>query len=334
MESSNHPESNNQPMIQDQKRGVYFLANDRILDITIAFLNSFRSFNPDIPLCLIPFRNDFEELAKLSELYMFSIYDDRAIIGIADQISLLFHADITGHYRKLACWHGPFDQFIYIDVDMLVLKNIDFAFRFLKDYGFITSLSNIPEAVQWVWKPSISATSALTKDQIAFGANTGFIVSERNHIPLENLGDRAGKAASLAPHMELYCKEQPLLNYLMVTSGLPYTSLWASIDKPSYPEGYVEYWAGYGKKKWLKGIKTLHLDKPREIFLVHWAGVWQPSRQEIKLFGILTMFRLKRKIWTISLKMPLKKLWKKYRYMKYPQFEYGNSGKKKQHNQG
>jgi hypothetical protein len=299
-------------------RGVYFLANDRILDLTIAFLNSFRKYNPGLPLCLIPFRDDFQRLAELSDDYQFTIFNDENLLKQCDRISLLFHAEVTGHYRKLACWHGCFDEFIYVDVDMLVLKDLSFSFDLLPRYDFITSCANIPEAVQWVWKPTIHHTRLLSPSQIEYGANTGYIISKKDAIPLGTLEQRALNATSLKNHMELYCKEQPFLNFLIVTSGLPFTSLWAVANTPEFPQNYTEFWAGNGKKQLLPQMHTLVSGQKREVYLIHWAGVWQPKYWEIKLFGILNRFKLVRKIWTISLTMPLRRLWKRYRKMNPP----------------
>jgi len=40
-------------------RGVYFIANDAVIDIAIAFLNSFRRHNAAMPLCMIHLTNRF-----------------------------------------------------------------------------------------------------------------------------------------------------------------------------------------------------------------------------------------------------------------------------------
>src|SRR6185437_3410251 len=79
-------------------RGVYFLANDSVLDIVIAFLNSFRIHNPTIPLCLIPFAEDVEKISRLADVYGFSIYNDLRCIRRCDKI-----ADVLFSYRPF--WH-------------------------------------------------------------------------------------------------------------------------------------------------------------------------------------------------------------------------------------
>jgi hypothetical protein len=118
--------------------------------------------------------------------------------------------------------------------------------------------------------------------------------------------------------MELYCKEQPFLNYMIVTSGIRYASLWVLMDTPLYPQGYIEYWAGNGRKKLKEGMKTLHNGKLREVFLVHWAGTWQLRKVEIRLYWLLNFLKIRKKIWLTSIFMPMKKLWNSYRYANPP----------------
>ncbi|NJR32479.1 MAG: hypothetical protein HC778_06160, partial [Chamaesiphon sp. CSU_1_12] len=56
-------------MSPDLKIGVYFSANDVVYDWAIAFLNSFRKFNPDLRLILIPFDDRCNRLFQLKEKY-------------------------------------------------------------------------------------------------------------------------------------------------------------------------------------------------------------------------------------------------------------------------
>lgn len=306
----------NAALMETIKRGVYFLANDRILDITLAFLNSFRKYNPTTPLCLIPFRDDIEKLMTYSGPFRFEVFDDQEWLMYCDLVSLDFHPHVLGHYRKLAMWHGPFEDFIYVDVDMVVLKNLDFAFRMPMHAGFTVSFSDMPSIRQWVWKDSMYQTDLLGPAQINYAANTGFIISRRQAITRSMIEAARLRAAALQPHMELSCMEQPLLNYLMVTSGLACTSLYTLMDTPLYPENYTEYWAGNParnlKRKpyrtWLKGAY-------RDVFLLHWAGTWQPKAWEIRLYGYLRRLGLRRTMWTTRIWMPYRRIWKKFRYL-------------------
>ena len=56
--------------------GVYFLANDAVLDWCHAFLASFRRFNPETRLILIPFDGRVAGVTRLRDRYRFEIYHD------------------------------------------------------------------------------------------------------------------------------------------------------------------------------------------------------------------------------------------------------------------
>jgi len=255
-------------------RGVYFLANDRLIDMTIAFLNSFRKHNPAIPLCFIPFDDCATQVAALAERYQFSIFSNSAALGQCDEISLQCLGRANGIYRKLALWEGEFDEFVYMDADTVVLASVEFVFDFLADYDFVNSHSNLPHLRQWVWKDSIESAGRLTAEQIAYSANMGFIASRKEALPLGDVIEKLPAALELHPHMELFCKEQPLLNYLFVTSGRPYTSLltlWKERGRPR--EIALERWAG-GRIGFVWAGRILFPRRPR-VLLVHWAGEWQ-----------------------------------------------------------
>jgi len=73
--------------------------------------------------------------------------------------------------------------------------------------------------------------------------------------------------------MELLCAEQPFLNYLIVTSGRPYSSLFALnfVSGLGLPEGR---WAGGEIGEVVDG--SVRTPDGRPLLLVHWAGM---SRQ-------------------------------------------------------
>src|SRR5271166_5181678 len=133
-------------------RGVYFLANNKIYDLAVAFLNSFRTHNPSLSLCLIPYDNSIEKIRELSSSYSFSIYNNESVLERCDKISRKFHGHTVGQYRKFATWEGAYDQFIYVDCDTVVLRDLSFVFDLLPEYHFIFSHSDIPRIRKWVWK--------------------------------------------------------------------------------------------------------------------------------------------------------------------------------------
>lgn len=294
------------------KRGVYFLANDKILELSIAFLNSFRKFNPDISLCLIPYDSNFKEIASLSDRYNFSIFTDNEILNTCDTISTSFLDYTAGNFRKLALWEGPFDEFIYIDTDTIVLKNVEFCFQYLSEYDFVTAHSNIPSNRKWVWKDSIYNTNFLSIDQIDYATNTGYIISHKKALPLKLVTEKINAALKLKDYMELWCTEQPLLNYLFVTSG-KFTSLLTLYCKNPDKIIPLEQWAGRKHGVVRKGNINFS-DKNIPVLLVHWAGIYRLTKLEKWIYYKLFKFlNIKKEIPVVSFFIPYKRLWNYYR---------------------
>ena len=265
-------------------RGVYFLANDRVYENALTFLNSFRTYNPTIPLCLIPYADDSARVRDLADRLGFTIWRDDEALLRCDRVSHAFFPEAGarhGLFRKLAAWSGEFDEFIYIDCDTVVLRPVDYVFDFLDRYAFITGSSNFPGPPAAAWSDSIYQTGALTVEQIEYAANTGFIASRRDLLNLDQvIADKLPKALVLAPHMALRYGDQPFLNYLMVTSDLPYTSLGVlASDHEANPDLPIEQWGGMEIGTVRDGVITPPEYWPPALF-VHWAGEFQRAAAE------------------------------------------------------
>jgi hypothetical protein len=296
METSNVPSGQSEG--KRKRRGIYFLANDRVYELTVAFLNSLRLSNPKIEACLIPYDSASERIKGLCVTYNFSILDDEDTFRWCDNISVLFHDHVRGHYRKLAAWAGPFDEFIYVDVDTVVLASVDICFALLTDYDFVSAHSNSEGSRRMVWKDTIFQSGFLNDNQINFAANTGFLTSKQAALDRRAVTAAVKKAAKLSSHMELLCFEQPLLNYLIVSSGRPYTSLHVL----HYQRGLevpLEIWAGEPGGA-VEGGKIRFENRPEPLF-VHWAGVHNAGEWHSKTPGP---------------EMPYRSLWDYYRKLR------------------
>ncbi|HEX8209984.1 MAG TPA: hypothetical protein VF584_07340 [Longimicrobium sp.] len=242
----------------------------------MAFLNSVRAHNPHLPVCLIPFDDHVSKLMSLQPRYAFSVFSNQDTLRQCDTISRRFHERTMGHYRKLAAWEGEFDEFFYIDVDTVVLADLGFAFDFLSGLDFLASHSRLPELVRWVWKPSIRGAGALSEPQIAYSANTGFLGSRRGVLSIRELDAQLAGAVALADHMEFYCVEQPVLNFLIVTSGKRYSSLLEIWRETRNPQALLEHWAGNIQEGIrVEGGRLTFEGRPAPVMLVHWAGLWK-----------------------------------------------------------
>ena len=296
-------------------QGVYFIANDGILDLAIAFLNSFRTHNPDVALCLIPFNDQCARVSELAEAYCFEVFSDLDVLRRCDRISVAFHGRIMGHYRKLAIWEGPFEEFVYVDCDTVVLGSFDPVFGLLGAHDFLTAHSDLESHRKWVWKESVYDTGALSNEQIAYSANTGLLCSRKDALRLHQIEAGLDQALCLAPHMQLLCTEQPFLNYLIVTSGRSRSSLQSvALQDPSrripmvYPPDH----------KFITATGKLLSNKLPPPLLVHWAGCWYLTRSERRLASMLMKLRIWKETPALRFFLPNKRLWTYYREQSVP----------------
>lgn len=256
--------------------GLYFLANDNVVDLAVAFLNSVRLHNPNLHICLIPYDEAYQKVRALSETYAFDIFDDRSLMQFCDDVGVHFHGIRRGEYRKLCAWGGSFERFVYIDVDTVVLKPLDFLEELLNDYSHIFGHSDIPSSRRWTWRDA--KVPGLSDDEVAFAANTGFIASKAGLIGTDLVRQVVRVADQMRPSMELDCVEQPFLNLLALRSG-NYSSI-TRLNRSGYglPE---ECWAG--DHRW-----TIALDGTaewnglvRNVLFVHWAGCWKSVKSPV-----------------------------------------------------
>ncbi len=299
------------------KTGVYFLCNDGLIEMAIAFLNAFRLYNPNLPLCLIPYRDDdITQLRDLARVYDYSIFPYPDVLVACDRIGHRIKP-YDYRFRKLAIWEGDFDNFIYLDVDNIVLDDVLPLFQLLQAYQFVVCDSNVAGNIQWVWKDSLPLREKIGAAQVEFAANTSFILSRKGALSLAVIESRSDAIDDLVPYMQLACGEQPLLNYLIASSGQKASSL-SALHKSGANVG-IGYWAGMASNPEMaaqvypEGTLKLQGTSDRVMF-IHWSGLWQARTIDKFIYGLLRLCGLGRSgIRATRLWFPYKRLWLYYR---------------------
>ena len=117
----------------NKKKGVYIVANDKVIEQAIALLNSVRFYDPDIPVVMIPFDENYQQTAQiLKDKHGVTLYQDLDFIKqLSQQLFDIFGENFfnkPNKLRKQACWFGEFDEFIYIDTDIVVFEPLSNSF--------------------------------------------------------------------------------------------------------------------------------------------------------------------------------------------------------------
>lgn len=140
-----------------QPIGICTLGNDVVFDQVVALLNSIEAqAGSDMPVCIYPYDDRLDRLrAEVATRPQVSIYDDQESIATWDQWvrdcwdtcptarSRWQSAGCeTGYYRvgthrRFCAFDGPFDRFIYMDADTLLLRSPQSLFEQLDQVNWL-----------------------------------------------------------------------------------------------------------------------------------------------------------------------------------------------------
>ncbi|MEL6325419.1 MAG: Npun_R2821/Npun_R2822 family protein [Cyanobacteria bacterium J06626_23] len=138
------------------KVGIYTLGNDVVLDQILALLNSIEAtVGPDMPVCICPYDDQVDALrAAISSRPQVSLFDDIATIQKWDTYAkAIWDVHPTAHqrwqaagsqgyhrlgtHRRFCGFDGPFEAFIYMDADTLLLDQVSDVFQQLETHDWV-----------------------------------------------------------------------------------------------------------------------------------------------------------------------------------------------------
>jgi len=197
--------------------GAFCLANDAVLDWVLPLAESLRTYAPDLPLLFIPFDARTKQLERLADLYGYGLFDHPEIDRCGEVGRLLYpesEFDARG-FRKLAAFQGPFERFLSLDSDVLLLgplsdlrsaverSDLDLLF-------FDTDVEQVHRGGPW--RDERARRGVRSFNAGLFAARRGLLDAERLS---EQLGELPGDWRSvLVPNAE-----QPFLNFFAEERG-------------------------------------------------------------------------------------------------------------------
>lgn len=281
--------------------GIYILANDRVMDQAIALLNSIRLHDAETPIIMIPYDEQYHLVEQeLAEAFGVTVYEDLALLDRLDQAVTEIFGDRffarPNQFRKQACWFGPFDQFLYIDTDIVVFEKIIETLTYLENYDFICCDYQHKGGIKNVFSPNILAAGIFTETDLKSIFNCGFWGSKQGLFSEAELYQFFAECAMHPEYFDFSQKtsDQPIINYVILNHVSKRFNL---VHRPN---GCAGSWAGSQFEQ-----HEYQLIDPRvnqTLLYLHWAG-----------------FRLQPgcPYWTI---------WQHYRYLNQPQPELLDSG--------
>jgi lipopolysaccharide biosynthesis glycosyltransferase len=263
---------------------VVIVANDRFTDYAIPFLESFRTYNPRLPLIAIPFDSNIADLTHLSKVYQFSIYE-----GSFDKLdrftkTVFGNAYLSNRMRKLMAFDMDFDEFLYIDTDIVVLQDLSRYFGHI--VGGRADLIYVVSAGQYVYRPEADRIIDLQRSK-RFA--TGLFASSKRVLSLDTIIRNMERNLELfhkVRYPELY--DQPLLNFVCDSSGLRLKTKRQVGISGVYGDAF------YDPTVRREGERVVQ-DKNNDVTLLHWAGP-EKFRPDIPFAEVLLKFTDRAKI--------------------------------------
>lgn len=220
--------------------GICTLANDQVYHQLVALLNSIEAMMGDIPVCVYPYDDKTSRIAEeIARRPHVQLYCDQASIQQWDQfVRQVWDTHPTarlrwknsdpdfyyrvGTHRRFCAFDGPFDRFLYMDADTLLLNSVAFIFNQLNQQDWVTydfqfkDLSHVYDSASP--RLNLIFSSAQLQQEIFctgfYAAQKGLFDQSQREWLLSELSQ--GDAEVLYP----MAPDQTLLNYMVMKAGL------------------------------------------------------------------------------------------------------------------
>lgn len=253
-------------------RGIYIIANDRVIEQAIALLKSIRIYDLDTPVVMIPYDDNYQAVASILSEFGVTVYEDLEFIErLSKQLQGIFGEQFfarPNQFRKQACWFGSFDEFIYIDTDIVVFEKIAETMNYLKDYDFICCDYQHNGGITNVFTPKVIEDKLFSTSELTEIFNGGFWGSKKDLITEEILYQSFLECAQHPEYFDFSQKtsDQPIINY-MILKQIP-----NRFNIVRRPGGGPGNWAG-SKRFQSSGQQLLDPEVNQPLQYLHWAGI-------------------------------------------------------------
>jgi hypothetical protein len=221
--------------------GICTLANDAVYDQLVALLNSIEAVQgKDIPVCVYPYNDRVEKItAEIDRRSNVQLYKDLASMQRWDDFFKAVwdahpHAHQRrlekgfvpyyrfGHQRYFCAFDGPFDRFVYLDADTLLMNRVEPIFEKLEDHDIVVYDFQYKDPGHVYDLTSPKLTELFTPERLESEIFcSGLFASRKNLYSPEQLNRLLSKLRNgEAEVLYIWAADQPILNYMAMRSNL------------------------------------------------------------------------------------------------------------------
>lgn len=259
------------PTPSSKSYGIAIVANDKVSDWLLPFLESYVATNAATPLYIIPYDDNLTLTRRAAEIYGARLVceDSRELDALATQLYPLY----PGHRRRLRKFMSlalPLDEVLYIDVDTILFGDMSILFGKLEPgkVEFIIASSSD----DYVYNRHHKKYDFLRYARLF---NDGFFVTSKNILSLHDFYDVIAKDEAIFHTVRkrgmLFA--QPLSNFVTHRRGLKIASISECIPGASDESFYKAKGVSFDAYGPIDGWG-------QRILFAHWAGaIGLPGRR-------------------------------------------------------
>ncbi|AFZ22790.1 LPS:glycosyltransferase [Cylindrospermum stagnale PCC 7417] len=257
--------------------GICTLGNDYVFDQLVALLNSIDVFlGTEIPVCIYPFDQQTqriaEEIAKRPNVFL---YDNQESINRWDKFMLEASPAsmnrkkyrIYGGHRRFCAFDGPFDKFVYLDADTLVMNSLSLEFQKLEEHDCVVYdfQFKYPDKVYNV--KSAKLLQVFTEERLKKEIFcSGFYASKKGLFPQDKQEELLSYLRAGEREILYTTGDQPVLNYMFMRSGIPVHNLAHNLPSHQITGGTVT--SSHFEEK-----DNILYDKGNRLTYLHYIGI-------------------------------------------------------------
>ena len=260
------------PALSVGKNGIAAVANDKVLQWLLPFLESYRATNAATDLYLIPFDDNVAATRRAADVYGAIWVDDemRNLDGLSARLYPFFPRH-RRRLRKLQALELPLDRVIYLDVDTILFRDFRSFFDRLAPGNADFIIASTSD--DYVYNKS-RANHAFLQNVRLF--NDGFFLTSRNIISLRDFFDVIERDEELfhAIRKRGMLFAQPLVNFVVHRLNLQVQSLSECVSGASDESFYKAEGLVFRDDGPVD-------DRGQEIYFAHWAGAVSAPRRRV-----------------------------------------------------
>ena len=269
------------------EKGIYTLANDVVYDQLVALLNSVeKNYSSQIPVCIIPYDDNISKIeTEIKKRKNCNIFSDVTSIERWEEFAKkvwqlhptakkewqkrsILGVNRLGMHRRMCAFDGPFEKFVFLDSDTLIMNSLEFIFKKLDQYclvGYDYQYKDPSHVYNMKSKKVYQVFSKNRIDSEIFCA--GFFASKRSTFDNKSKNSiLAYLQTGEAEILYINGPDQSLLNYMIMRSNKPVYNF--GIDLP-----YKERTGNSVTSTHFEEKSHILYDKNKRLTYLHYIGI-------------------------------------------------------------